>query len=73
MNMKTRTLLQLGLIAVFLSLGGCVSPFPPEGTPIDFEAQREFKSFRMRTLEGDMVSLDDFLNRATLISFFFPT
>jgi hypothetical protein len=51
---------------------GCTST-PPEGTPIDLEAMREFKPFELRTLGGETRRLDDYLDRVTLVAFFFPT
>ncbi len=34
---------------------------------------REFKPFELRTLSGETRRLSDYLDRVTLVAFFFPT
>lgn len=36
-------------------------------------AQEKFKDFKLETLDGKKVTLADYANKATLVSFFFPT
>ncbi len=61
----------LGLAAAVAA--ACTGTTPPEGTPIDLEAMREFKPFELRTLSGETRRLSDYLDRVTLVAFFFPT
>jgi hypothetical protein len=66
----------LGCLLLGFSLLGsgpsCTTP-PPQGEAIDFEVVREFKPFRLKSLQGETKILDEFLDRLTLVSFFFPT
>lgn len=55
-----------------LSPLGC-SGKPPEGTPIDLEEMRNFEPFTLQTVDGETKHLNDFLGKATLVAFFFPT
>ena len=41
--------------------------------PANVLAQEKFKDFKLETLEGKKVTLADYSNKATLVSFFFPT
>lgn len=50
----------------------CTTPEPP-GQPIDMEAMRTFKPFALEGLDGQRHALDEYLNRITLVAFFFPT
>lgn len=50
----------------------CTTP-EPEGQVIDMEAMRTFKPFALEGLDGQRHALDEYLNRITLVSFFFPT
>lgn len=60
------------LLGVCFLMTSCGSE-PPEGVPIDLEAIRQFKPFSLRDLDGQVRSLEDFLDRLTLVTFFFPT
>lgn len=62
------------LLFAFLALSplGC-SGKPPEGTPIDLEEMRNFEPFTLQTVDGETKHLNDFLGKATLVAFFFPT
>ena len=51
---------------------GC-STEPPPGEPISFEVGKDFEPFELLDLEGQNRKSSDFLHRATLVSFFFPT
>lgn len=64
-----------GLALIFLlavALPACTTP-EPEGEPIDMEAMRTFKPFELKGLDGKSHRLDEYLNKVTLVSFFFPT
>lgn len=61
------------LLLAVLAIGAGCTTTPPEGTPIDLDGLRNFKAFDLKTLSGESRKLDDYLARATLVSFFFPT
>jgi thiol-disulfide isomerase/thioredoxin len=61
------------VVVCAIGIFSACSPESPEGGPIDFEFASAFKSFELETLEGENRTLSDFLSKATLVSFFFPT
>jgi hypothetical protein len=65
--------LTLVLCGLFLAgVAACTVESPP-GEPIDFEALPHFKPFDLKTVDGEGRVLGDYLDRLTLVSFFFPT
>lgn len=65
--MRTREFLpiRLGALSVLAAALFCVQG----GVALS----KDFKSFKLKTLEGSEKSLPDYLNKATLVTFFFPT
>lgn len=59
------------LSCVLLSFA-CTTP-APEGEPIDMEAMRTFQPFNLKGLDGRTHGLTEYLDKITLVSFFFPT
>jgi cytochrome oxidase Cu insertion factor (SCO1/SenC/PrrC family) len=64
---------RLALCGLILLGGAACSLDPPSGEPIDYESLPQFKPFELRNLDGEPRVLADFLDRLTLVSFFFPT
>jgi len=52
---------------------GCSTAYSPEGEPIDMESLREFKPFELPDLSGQTRQLSDYLDKVTVVAFFFPT
>lgn len=61
------------LLGLLLMLGSACTTEPPAGEPLDLEAINRFKPFRLLSLEGETITLDDVLDKVTLVAFFFPT
>ena len=61
------------LLYLAVAFPSCTGSIPPAGEPIDLEALREFKPFQLQDLAGENRRLSDFLDKVTLVSFFFPT
>jgi len=61
------------LILLFAMIPSACTTQAPEGRPIDMEAMRTFSPFQLKGLDGKSHSLQEYLGRVTLVSFFFPT
>lgn len=70
--MTSRRLLTI-LVGLSLMLVSACTTEPPAGEPIDFDAINRFKPFQLQSLEGKTVTLEDVLDKVTLVAFFFPT
>lgn len=69
-----RTALRVLGFTLFTLATGCSSySDEPPGEKIDLEAWRTFKPFSLPDVEGRTRTLSEFLDRATIIAFFFPT
>lgn len=58
-----------------LTLAVACAPAPTEPDPVDLPPAPGlvFRSFEFPDLNGESRSLEDFLDKATLVNFFFPT
>jgi cytochrome oxidase Cu insertion factor (SCO1/SenC/PrrC family) len=61
------------ILLLLLAYPACSAGSPPAGEPIDLEAFREFKPFQLKEISGEDRQLSDYLDKVTLVSFFFPT
>ena len=61
------------ILLLLLAYPACSIGSPPAGEPIDLEAFREFKPFQLKEVSGEVRRLSDYLDKVTLVSFFFPT
>jgi cytochrome oxidase Cu insertion factor (SCO1/SenC/PrrC family) len=71
-TVSPRQYLLLIIVVLVLLLASCTQT-PPEGTPIDFSSARIFEPFKLKDLDGNERELKEFLSKATLVAFFFPT
>ena len=69
---KYRVLTACLIVALAGGSSGC-STEPPLGEPVQFDTGKDFEPFELLDLEGQNRKLSEFLNRSTLVSFFFPT
>jgi cytochrome oxidase Cu insertion factor (SCO1/SenC/PrrC family) len=73
MNRQISRGLRLLLLTLLMLFPLACSGKAPEGTPIDLEEMRNFEPFTLQTVDGETKYLNDFLGKATLVAFFFPT
>ncbi|MFZ0430646.1 MAG: hypothetical protein WAO20_21205 [Acidobacteriota bacterium] len=68
-----RGLLGLAILLLTALVPAACTTTPPQGEPIDMEALRTFAPFDLKGLDGQQHRLRDYLDKITLVSFFFPT